>query len=52
MHAPTLTTERLILRAPVVADWEAYAAMWEDPHVVAFIGGAPRPRDVSWPKFC
>lgn len=52
MHAPTLTTERLILRAPAMADWDAYAAIWEDPRVVAFIGGTPRSRDVSWPKFC
>ncbi len=51
MIAPTLTTERLTLRALTMADWEPYAAMWEDPRVTAFIGGQPRPRDVAWPKF-
>jgi RimJ/RimL family protein N-acetyltransferase len=51
MQAPTLTTERLTLRALTMADWEPYAAMWEDPRVVEYIGGAPRPRDVAWPKF-
>lgn len=51
MIAPTLTTERLTLRALTMADWEPYAAMWEDPRVVAFIGGVLRPRDVAWPKF-
>jgi RimJ/RimL family protein N-acetyltransferase len=51
MDAPTLTTDRLILRALTMRDWEAYATMWEDPRVTAFIGGQPRPRDVAWPKF-
>jgi RimJ/RimL family protein N-acetyltransferase len=52
MEAPTLTTERLILRSLMMADWEPYAAMWEDPRVTIFIGGKPRPRDVAWLKFC
>lgn len=51
MDAPTLTTERLILRAITMADWEPYATMWADPQVTTFIGGQPRPRDVAWPKF-
>ena len=51
MIAPTLTTQRLTLRGLSPADWEAYATMWEDPRVTAFIGGQPRPRDVAWPKF-
>jgi RimJ/RimL family protein N-acetyltransferase len=49
--APTLTTDRLILRAITMADWEPYATMWSDPRVTTFIGGVPRPRDVAWPKF-
>ena len=32
-------------------DWEPYAAMWADPRVTAFIGGAPRARDLAWTKF-
>jgi RimJ/RimL family protein N-acetyltransferase len=51
MDPPTLTTERLTLRALTMADWEPYATMWEDPRVTAFIGGVPRTRDISWPKF-
>ena len=51
MIAPTLTTERLILRGLTMADWEPYAAMWADPQVTTFIGGTPRPRDVAWLKF-
>ena len=47
MIAPTLTTDRLTLRGLSMADWEAYATMWEDPRVTAFIGGQPRPRDVA-----
>lgn len=48
---PTLSTDRLILRAITMDDWEPYAAMWADPRVTAFIGGTPRPRNVAWPKF-
>ena len=51
MQAPTLTTDRLTLRAPTMADWEPYATMWEDPRVVEYIGGQPRPRDMAWMKF-
>ena len=51
MDAPTLTTDRLILRAISMPDWEPYATMWADARVTAFIGGAPRPRDVAWTKF-
>jgi RimJ/RimL family protein N-acetyltransferase len=48
---PILHTHRLILRAITMDDWEPYAAMWADPRVTEFIGGAPRPRAVAWPKF-
>ena len=49
---PSLATERLVLRATRIDDWESYAAMWADPRVTEFIGGEPRPRDVAWTKFC
>ncbi|CAM3174727.1 GCN5 family acetyltransferase [Sphingomonas antarctica] len=52
MIAPTLQTERLILRAATRADFEAYAAMWRDERVTSFIGGQPRDRMTSWTKFC
>ena len=51
MIAPTLTTERLILRPMGLEDWEAYAAAWADPRMTAFIGGQPRTRNESWGKF-
>ena len=51
MIAPAIETDRLVLRALGMADWEPYAAMWADPRVTTFIGGAPRPRDLAWTKF-
>lgn len=51
MEAPTLTTERLILRAISIDDWSPYAAMWADARVTHFIGGEPRTPKVAWPKF-
>jgi len=50
--APTLSTERLTLRALTMRDWDAYRTMWIDPRVTDFIGGGPRPTDVAWGKFC
>jgi RimJ/RimL family protein N-acetyltransferase len=51
MIAPTLTTDRLLLRAISMADWEPYATMWADERVTAFIGGEPRSRQLAWTKF-
>lgn len=51
MDIPVIETERLRLRAPVMADFEAYAAMWADERVTAFIGGKPRTRNESWLRF-
>lgn len=48
---PTLTTPRLILRTYTVDDFEAYTAMWGEPSVVRFIGGAPLSREVAWARF-
>lgn len=48
---PVIETERLRLRAPVMADFPAYAAMWADERVTAFIGGQPRSRNQSWLRF-
>ena len=52
MITPTLQTLRLTLRAIKLSDFEPYAAMWADPRVTDFIGGAPRDRQTSWGKFC
>lgn len=46
--APTLTTERLILDAHRLEDFDALAAMWADPVVVRYIGGTPRGQEDSW----
>lgn len=51
MDAPTLTTDRLIVRAQALSDFEAYRAAWADPELTRFIGGAPRDRNASWQKF-
>jgi RimJ/RimL family protein N-acetyltransferase len=34
-----LETERLVLRKPEAADFDAYLEMWSDPEVVRFLGG-------------
>jgi RimJ/RimL family protein N-acetyltransferase len=45
---PTLTTERLILRAHTVNDYETLHAMWSDPEVTRFIGGRASSLQDSW----
>ena len=47
---PTLTTPRLRLRPPRADDRADHVAMWADRRVTEFIGGEPRPADVSWTK--
>lgn len=49
--APTLITERLILRPYRDDDFDAYAALWADPIVVRYIGGTPTSREDSWTRF-
>jgi RimJ/RimL family protein N-acetyltransferase len=46
--APTLETERLILRAFRPEDLEPLAAIWAKPEVVRFIGGNPLSREDTW----
>lgn len=48
VEAPTLTTDRLILRAHRRDDVEALAQMWADPDVTRHIGGKPATRQESW----
>jgi RimJ/RimL family protein N-acetyltransferase len=46
---PQLTTDRLILRAFVASDFEAYAAIMADPAVTQFLGeGHPLTRVEAW----
>ena len=46
--APTLETERLILRAFRADDLDVLAALWADPAVVRFIGGTALGREDTW----
>ena len=48
---PTLETERLILRPPVAADFDAWAAFAGDEEAARFLGGA-QPRPVAWRGMC
>jgi len=47
-EAPTLETERLILRAFHAEDLEPLSALWTNPEVVRFIGGNPLGREDTW----
>lgn len=48
--APRLETERLILRATRLEDFEPSAALWADPAVTRHIGGKPSTRTESWAR--
>ena len=47
-EAPTLDTERLILRAFRNDDLEPLAAMWGDEQVVRYVGGQVLGREDTW----
>lgn len=48
---PVIETGRLRLRGMERADFPAYAALWQEPEVVRFIGGKPRSETESWGRF-
>lgn len=48
-NAPTLETERLVLRGPQVADFEPLAAFYDSEHCVGF--GGRLKRDEAWRWF-
>lgn len=48
MTPPTLRTARLVLSPPTPDDLVDSAAMWADPDVTRYTGGAPATREVSW----
>ncbi len=50
LDGPVIETERLLLRPPTMADFDAYAAYVADPACMAFIGGA-QSRPVAWRSF-
>jgi RimJ/RimL family protein N-acetyltransferase len=47
MIGPTLETARLILRPPIQADFDGFAAMAAEEDTMRFLGGT-MPRDVAW----
>lgn len=48
--APTLETERLLLRQPRLDDFERYLQLFGDENAARFIGGA-QPRGAVWRRF-
>lgn len=48
--APTLETQRLVLRLHRRDDFAACAAMWADPDVVRHIGGRPFTAEETWSR--
>lgn len=49
--APIIETQRTILRAHGLDDFDTYAEMWSEPAVCRFIGGRARTREESWQRF-
>lgn len=48
---PTLETERLILRPPVLDDLDGFIEMMADEEVARYVGGV-QPRSVVWRQLC
>lgn len=48
---PVVETERAILRAHRLDDFEAHAVMFADPGVARFIGGKPFTREEAWSRY-
>ncbi len=48
MTAPTLTTDRLILRAHTEDDFAVCCSLWSDPDVTRFIGGRAATPEEVW----
>lgn len=48
---PVIETERLRLRGMVREDFPAFAALWQEPEVVRYIGAKPRSENESWTVF-
>lgn len=48
--APTLETERLVLRAHRVSDFTDSLDLWSDPEATRFIGGRPFTQEEIWAR--
>jgi len=51
LSIPVVETERLILRGFRREDFERFAAIWQEPEVMRFIGKKPRSVSDSWGVF-
>jgi len=51
MLAPTIETERLVLRHPSTDDFDAFAEFAADPEASRYLGG-PQPRSLAWRSWC
>ena len=49
-EAPTIETERLVLRGYRLEDFPHLADAWADPEVVRHIGGRPSTEEESWTR--
>ena len=49
-NCPTLRTARLTLAAHAPEDFDDVLAMWSDPEVVRYMGGAPSTPDAVWDR--
>lgn len=48
--AHTITTDRLVMTPHLLADFPDLVAMWGDPRVVRFLGGAPHSPEDVWAR--
>ncbi len=48
---PELVSDRLVPRGMGKADFAGFAAVWQEPEVVRYIGAKPRPLSESWGAF-
>ncbi|WP_266170057.1 GNAT family N-acetyltransferase [Dyella subtropica] len=50
MQVPVLETERLVLRAHRIDDYDTCLAIWSDPEVTRYIGGVPFTSEQVWDR--
>lgn len=50
VNIPKIETQRLILRAHRLEDFDDYVSLWSDEAVVRFISGIPSTREQTWAR--
>ena len=50
MIPPTILTDRLVLRAIKIDDFDAYVEIWQNETVVEYIGAGPLSREACWAR--